>query len=338
MKKLTVLVCTLVGAGLVLAATASAFDGGGRKPSEAPLIAFGQHYAGQLNNHKADANFGGYNEVAFYRLPPVSTRDVVTVNWHALPFTRESRFPVCLILVQGIDDFNWGTIYDQAPDCSERGPTYSLPGSGTAATAITVQNTDSGSTYLEFISGAGYTEPSKLETFPYDFTVEAPRHFLGLSLSPLTRVPANGVIEGTVLDANGLPAPDGLVFGLTATWGRNGVASYTTATVGGHLAFQLALPESAIDERATIAVGRGADAGFQAAGARMGVNVKPPVAAPPSACELRTSRAHSLARQLHRLKRHASQASGRARRHLRHRAHGVGKQLAQAQKKAAAVC
>ena len=96
---------------LALCASAVAFEGGGRKPSEAPLITVGQHYTGELNNHENDANYGGSIEVAHWRLP-LSTRDVVVVDWHTVPFTDEpGRFPICMTLAQGIDDYNWGSVF-----------------------------------------------------------------------------------------------------------------------------------------------------------------------------------------------------------------------------------
>ena len=53
MRKVIALAATAV-AVLCLTSSASAFEGGGRKPSEAPLIVVGQHYNAQLNNHLAD--------------------------------------------------------------------------------------------------------------------------------------------------------------------------------------------------------------------------------------------------------------------------------------------
>lgn len=101
---------------LVLGTTvsASAFEGGGRKTSEAPLITVGQHYTGQLTNHKDDANFGGEYQVAIWRLPPLSTRDVIYINWHSVPSTfSPGSFPVCMTFAQGIDDYTWGTRFGE---------------------------------------------------------------------------------------------------------------------------------------------------------------------------------------------------------------------------------
>lgn len=328
---------------LVGVSHALAFEGGGRKPSEAPLIAFGQHYTGQLNNHKDDANYNGRAEVAIWRLPPVSTRDQVVVNWHVLPFTKSSGYPVCMTLVQGVDDFTWGTVFgNSAPhyyNCSESGPNYRVSGSGSAQTAITVQNTDTSSSYLEFFSDAETETPTLLETYPYDFTVEAPRHFLGLAVVPKAKVHANGAIRAAVTLANGLPAPDGISFGMTVTWGEDGVATYAASTVGGQLVFPLALPESAVHERAAFTIAHGTDSAFQATGGTIRAQVTPAKAtAAEIACLAAVRRAHVLARQHARLQRHAAHAGGIARRHLRHRAHRVGRALRSARAEVQTAC
>ena len=166
--------------------SAAAFEGGGKKPSEAPTVAVGQHYTGQLNNHQNDANYGSSAEVAFWRLPPVSTRDVVTVDWHSVPSTRyPGEFPVCMTLVQGIDDFSWGSVFEHRDYCDNDGPVYELSGSGTAHTQITIQETSTNSTYLEFYAYANQTESDRYETYPYDFTVQPVLHYLGLAFQPV---------------------------------------------------------------------------------------------------------------------------------------------------------
>lgn len=336
------LVVLVVGASLGLVSQASAFEGGGRKPSEAPLIVFGQHYTGQLNNHKDDANYNASQEVALWRLPPVSTHDQVVVNWHVLPRTRESGFPVCMVLAQGVDDFSWGSVFGsttQYRSCTESGPAYSVSGSGTAQTAITVQNTDAANSYLEFYSYAGIENPASQETYPYDFTVESPRHFLGLAITPKTKVHANGAIRAAVTLASGLPAPDGLPFGMNVTWGDDGVASYLASTVGGQIIFPLALPESAVYKNATFEIGHGADASFQAVNAKLRAQITPAKAtAAELACRQATQRTHALARQVKRLKRNARFARGASKRRLKHRARHLGKQWRGARSQAQAAC
>lgn len=340
MRRFVLAGVVLCVAALGVASSAAAFEGGGRKPSEAPLIGWGQHYTGQLNNHKDDANFNGEYEVAIWRLPPVSTRDQVVVNWHVLPFTKGSGFPVRMILVQGVDDFSWGTVFDQTTEyCDDDGPLYCVSGSGTAQTAITVQNTDSTSSYLEFYSYANYTNPTSFETFPYDFSVEPPRHFLGLAIKPKSKVHANGAIAGAVTSADGLPAPDGLPFSLTVTWPGNGIATYAATTVGGQVVFPLALPESAVGKSSTFTVAHGADASYQAVGGSIRAQVTPPVAsAAEIACARATQKAHTLARQVKRLKQNARYARGAAKRRLKHRARKAGRRWRTARAEAQAAC
>jgi hypothetical protein len=340
MRKLTVLcVLSAVVVMVVATGTASAFEGGGKMPSEAPLVSPGAHYTASLGNRRDEANYvGSYTsadaQVAIWKLGPVSTHDVITVNWHALPFAHHSGFPVRMKLAENVDDYSWGSTFGSAEK------SYELSGSGSARTEITVQNSST-SDYLEFFSQSYETESEHFETFPYDFSVEPPKHFLALTLTPVTSVATNGVIEGTVIDALGLPAPDGLVFGLTATWGKGGVANYTASTVGGHLTFGLALPASAVGERATIAIGRGADAGFQEAAARTSAKILAPVVPPPpppSACETVSAELLPLERHLHRLRSHAKRARGRAVRKLRHRAHAVGQEVGKLKHRKRVVC
>jgi hypothetical protein len=348
MRKLVVALLTVWVLALGVASQAVAFEGGGRKPSEAPLIAPGLHYTGQLNNHMSDANYesryGDHFDVALYRLPAVVARDQVTVNWHVLPFTHGSGFPVCMAVLQGVDDFSWGTVFGSvtasgSTSCGENGPNfYGVSGSGTGHTAITVQNTDPISTYLVFYSKAQESEVSDLETFPYDFGVEPVRHYLGLSFVPKSKVHANGAVAAAATLANGLPAPDGLPFNLTVTWGGSGVASYTATSVGGRVTFVLALPESAFHERGLFVVSHGADE-YQPVSTRTHLQITPPASsAAEIACVKATQRAHALARRVKRLKRNARFARGVTKRRLKHRARHVAKQWSAARAHAQLVC
>jgi hypothetical protein len=236
----------------------SAFEGGGRKPSEAPLITVGQHYSATLNNHRDDTNYGGYNEVALWHLPPLTTRDVVVVNWDAASFTGEpGRFPICVTFAQGVSDFNWGELWGDA-NCRR------LSGSGSARTEFVAQETNSSSSYLEFSSYAPREEPSNYETYPYNFTVEPILHYLSVATRPVKRVAAAGTINATANLATGLPAPDGLAFNLYVTWPGGGIASYAALSRGGVARFQLALPETAYGQNATFEVSHPADATYQA--------------------------------------------------------------------------
>ena len=337
MRKVIATVTTIAITALVVASSASAFEGGGRKPSQAPLITVGQHYTGQLNNHQDDANYGGYHEVALWHLPPLTTRDVVIVDWHGVPFTGDSgEFPIQLVLGQGIDDFNWGTVFQ---DALYNYDFYEPSGSGSARTEIVVQEPNSNSSYLEFYDYAGITNPSGYETFPYDFTVEPILHYLAVAAKPVKRVSATGVFRATANLASGLPAPDGLPFDLSVTWPNGGVASYTGSSSNGVVGFQLALPETAYGKNAKFVVSHPADGTYQAVTAPgLVAKVAKPKPPEPTICEKAQRRFHALARQYRRLIRNARHASGAARRRLRRRASGVGRRLRKARSQAASAC
>jgi hypothetical protein len=336
-------VCAVTAVAILVlgvSSPASAFEGGGRSPSEAPTIAIGQHYTGKLNNHEDDSNYGGYKEVAFWRLPPVSTRDVVTVDWHSVPYTEDpGHYPLCMTLAQGIDDFNWGSVFEKRDECDTDGPFYELSGSGTAHTQITVQETTTNSSYLEFYVPADETEPSDLETYPYDFTVQPILHYLGLAFQPVEKVAANGVVQATATLANGQPAPNGLTFGLTVTWREGGIAAFTGTSSGGVVSFQLNLPESAYGKGARFVAFHPADGNYQEVVApTQTVRISRPVAPPPSACELAQRRALVLSRQYRRLRHNARRARGFAKRRLSHRARRAKRRLGAARREVAALC
>ncbi len=340
--RFTIAAATIALVLLGVAASASAFEGGGHKPSEAPLITAGQHYTGQLNNHKSEANFGGYAEVAIWRLPPLATRDVIYVDWHSVPDTdNSSHFPVCMTFAQGIDDFNWGSVFDEATgfECEGRGPVYELSGSGTARSVITAQDTNANSSYLEFYTEATQTSPSYFETFPYDFTVSAPLHYLDAAIREVKRVSANGVIRATANLANGLPMPDGLSFNLAVSWPGGGSASYSAVSAAGGVAFRLALPETAYGERATFVVSHPADGTYQdVSTTRLRAKVTRPKASPPSPCVLAKRRVQVLQRQHRRLLRNANRAHGAQRSALRRRANRVKKKLRAARGQVDSAC
>jgi len=342
-RVIAVMVASLL-ALLTIVSGASAFEGGGRKPSEAPLVAIGTHYTGQLNNHQSDANYSGYKEVAIWRLPPLTTRDIITVDWHSVPFTRSGYggFPVCMIFAQGIDDYSWGSVFGSAPNyCDEHGPVYSLSGSGSAQTAITAQETNSTSSYLEFFSRAEEESPTSLETYPYDFTVEPIRHYLGVAIRAVKRVSATGTLTATATLASGSPVPDGLAFSLAVTWPGGGSAGYSATSAGGAVSFPLALPETAQGKDATFVVSHPADSQYGEAVSEklVALVAKPkPVPASQSACARANKHLRAVGRQYSRLRRHASQAHGLARRRLHRRIVRVKRQLRAARAQVGADC
>jgi hypothetical protein len=322
--------------------SASAFSGGGKSPSEAPLVAWGQHYEATLGNNHSEANFvpgsccSGSYEVAIYHLGPLSVHDLVAVNWHALPFAHGSGYPVRMFLVENPTDYTWGSIFGHEHSVNE------LSGSGTARNEITVQNSSS-EDYLFFYSRAEATGSQELETYPYDFSVEAPRHYLSLALGSVQKVASNGFLHATATLATGAAVPDGYPFTLTGTWSGGGVFTTSATSVAGQITFPLAMPETAFGKSVEFVASGAATAEYQAvSSAKVYAEVTKPPAPPappkpPNLCPKATNHAHTLARQYKRLLKHAERARGRARHKLLHRAHGVERQFvtARAEKKAA---
>lgn len=326
---------------LGISSSAPAFVGGGTSPSLAPTIEVGQPYTGLLNNHKNETNYGGFAEVAFWRLPPLSTRDVVSVDWHAAPFTKEpGNFPICLTLVQNVDDFNWGSVFEHRDYCGGEGSSvYDLPGSGTAHTEITVQEATTNSSYLEFFAYANVTESQNYETYPYDFTLGPILHYLDAALRPVESLTANGILQATANLSNGQPAPDGLTFNLTATWTGGGVATYSGLTSGGVVSFQLALPETAFGKSVTFRASHPADGTYQGVETpKLTVKIAKPPPPPPSPCALAEKRALVLSRQFTRLRSNARRARGPNKRRLSRRAKRVKRRLRATRGEVRALC
>lgn len=336
-RTMFVVVATVVFS-IALTASATAFEGGGRKPSEAPLITVGQHYTGQLNNHRDDANYNGGQEVALWHLPPLATRDVVVVDWHGAPYTkRTGEFPICMVLAQGIDDFNWGSVFEKARYSSSS--CHELSGSGSARTEIVVQEANSTSSYLEFAAFSNETNPSYYETFPYDFTVEPILHYLSVAMRPVKRVSANGIVYATANLASGLPAPDGLPFNLTVTWREGGIATFTGTSTGGVVGFQLALPETVFGKNADFTVSHPADGTYQGVSApKLRIKIAKPKPPGPTPCSLAEKRELALARQLKRLKRHTAHAHGITRTFLHRRVRQTKSKLRKARHSTASLC
>jgi hypothetical protein len=260
---------------------------------------------------------------------------VVTVNWDAAPITGEpGRFPVCVTFLQGVSDFNWGDLWEDA-SCMK------LSGSGSARTEFVAQETNSNSSYLAFSSYASResSETSRYETYPYNFSVEPILHYLAVATRPVKRVAATGIIRATANLATGLPAPDGLGFNLVVTWPDGGIATYTAPSSGGVVSFQLALPETAYGKNATFEVGHPADGTYQAVtAAKLQAKVAKPKAPPPSPCLLAEKRVLSLKRSYLRLKRHAAQARGARRGILHRRVRAAKRKLRSAQAAADTAC
>jgi hypothetical protein len=349
MKRLGLLMGVLVCVLAVGTGSASAFTGSaGKKPSEAPLVEWGSHYEATVGNNEGEANYlytsccTESSQVGIWHLGPLSVHDQVVVNWHELPFAHENGFPVRMVLVENVEDFNWGSTFN----AQVNNETYhSVSGSGTARTEITVQNSSSND-YLEFFSEADRTSSQEFETYPYDFSVEAPRHYLGLSLGSVSKVAANGYIHATATLATGAPVPDGSGFTLTGTWSGGGVFTVGATSVAGQITFPLAVPETAFGKDVEFVATSAATSEYQAAASsKIYAEVtKPPAPPAPPAppkpvnlCKPATNKAHAWARIYKRRMKNAERARGRARRRLLHDAHTAERKFisARAAKKAA---
>lgn len=342
MKRLGLLMGVLVCLLAIGVGSASAFTGGGRSPSEAPLIAWGSHYEASVGNNRAEANYapGGCcsdsNQVAFYRLGPLSVHDQIVVNWHALPFAHSGGYPVRMMFVENVDDYTWGSTF------ANNGGSYFGPsGSGAARSEITVQNS-SPNDYLMFYSTANETESQAFETDLYDFSVEAPRHYLGLSLGSVSKVAANGYLHATATLATGAPVPDGSGFTLTGTWSGGGAFTVGATSVAGQITFPLAMPETAFGKDVEFVATSAATSEYQAAAsskiyAEVTKPPAPPAPKPVNLCTPATNKAHAWARIYKRRMKNAERARGRARHRLLHNAHTAEREFiaARAAKKAA---
>lgn len=331
---------------------ASAFTGGGRAPSEAPMLAWGQHYEATLGNSKGEANYlytsccVYASQVAFWRLGSLSVHDQVVVNWHELPFAHSSSFPVRVLLLENVEDFNWGSVFHSAVD---RDSDRAVSGSGTARTEFTVQNS-SANDFLAFYSESEKTNSQEFETYLYDFGVEAPRHYLSLSLASVNQVASNGTLHATATLATGAPVPDGYPVTLTGSWSGGGVFTTTATTVAGQVTFQLSMPESSFGRSVEFVASGAATAEYQAVTsskvyAEIAKPPTPPAPAPapkpkkaPNLCLKATNKAHSLARQYKRQLKNAERLHGRHRRLLLHRAHATEREFLGARSAKQAAC
>ncbi|HEY2056265.1 MAG TPA: hypothetical protein VGH14_20230 [Solirubrobacterales bacterium] len=324
--------------------SASAFTGGGKSPSEAPLLEWGHHYEASLGNNKGEANYNPTSccsdsyQVAIYKLGPVSVHDQVVVNWHVPPAPGGGEgYPVGMVLVENVDDFTWGSTF------GERRNTYSVSGSGTARSEITISNS-SANDYLEFYSRANENSTQEFETYQYDFSVESPRHYIGLALGSVSKIASNGFLHATATLASGGPVPDGYPVTLTGTWSGGGVFTTAATSVVGQITFPLAMPETAFGKDVEFVASGAATAEYQAAtSSKLYAEITRPPAPPappkpPNLCPKATNHAHALARQYKRLLKHAERARGRARHKLLHRAHTVELQFVAARAEKKAVC
>jgi hypothetical protein len=295
---------------------ADAYAGGGASIASAPTVVFGQHTFGTTET-------GTYQcyPAEFWNLS-LGAGDQVTIDWASV--NRYYAYKA-YIYPAGTTDFSINNVSPlENFYLGENNHAEGVFATGTA-----------GSYPLIFVSGSCNTKTPG----PYDFTV-TDQHSLVATLKQYLHIKTTTVISASASLASGAPAPDGLVFTLTASWPGGGTASYNAASAGGALTFPLALPETAKGKKATIIVTRPADAQFLAAkSAQLEVPVgrgSPPVVASP--CALASRHARAVGRRYRRLKAHAAAARGANRRRLRNRAHRVARQLRAAHSQAATAC
>jgi hypothetical protein len=292
----------LAGLAALMPATALAASAG-LKPSEAPLVAVGQHYFGNTG-HAGNAGDGA--AVDLWLLPALLTGDAITVAWH-------SGSDPYLCLAQNVDDYNWAEEQNWCNASEE----YSVAGNGSARTVIDVKSTTSAA-YLEF-----WRNECGSCSNPYDFTIESIQHAIGVGLTPVTEIAPTSVLTGSANLSNGSPVPDGMAFTLSASWvtpvnKASHSRSYTVTSGGGAMAFPLNLPSSAEGKQVSLTITRPADPQYLAASSPAIEATVAKLAPPP--------------RKHHRRHRHCSHGfkkrrvrgkvrCERVRRHHRHRQH-----------------
>ena len=101
---------------------------------------------------------------------------------------------------------------------------------------------------------------------PYDF-IATVQHGLATALNPVTTILPTSVVTGGANLIDGGPIPEGLIFNLVAKWHQKGelfTATYSAATVGGTLSFQLALPPETAGKTVQLSITRPEDPGYLA--------------------------------------------------------------------------
>lgn len=242
MKKMLI---ALALATAVLPVTGAHAEGGGLKPSTAPLVQADENYSGSIRH---EGNYNRSYSVDFWRLP-LLRRDVVTMTW-----ANAGRGAVSTCLTQGVDDFNW-TEHDRRCTSSSD---FGITAGGQARVQWTANDT----TPASFIRFYGHSETSAKDAV-YDFTVESVQHAVGVSL-PSVVIPRSGTVRAKATLTNGQPVPDGTRFSLTVAW-PGGRSVFVAPSRSGALAFAVRLPASAKGKRANMIVRRAADQNYLAA-------------------------------------------------------------------------
>jgi hypothetical protein len=227
---------------LALLAPAHAFAAGGKSIATAPPVTYGQQEFGNTAEDQYLEESCGFEIAAWrsYWNLPVTAGDLLTIDWEGTRGTEIKLVPV------GTTDY---TLFQVDPVVSEE-----LPSSGRSQVQYTVPLSGVMPLYFRTCTYSWDTPG------PYNFIVTA-QHSLSIGLASQTNIQTNSVISGSARLASGAPVPDGMSFTLTAAW-PDGNASYTAASVGGGLSFQLALPESTEGQAVALTMSRAADSEY----------------------------------------------------------------------------
>jgi hypothetical protein len=273
-------IVTLLCASALVPTTAAA--AGGKSIASATPVAYGVQQFGNTADDqflKESCSFWADGWRSYWSLA-VTAGDLVTINWEGVPSTELKLMPI------GTTDFN---LFQTNPVLSE-----SLSSNGKNQAQYTVPQTGVMPLYFRLCG----EEPG-----PYDFLVTT-QHGLAVSFPPRENIRTTSLVYGGASLSNGAPAPDGMTFTLTATW-PSGSATYSAASVGGGLSFQLALPEEAEGQTAKLAISRPSDSQYlEAKSAEIKVKVARTKAAAPTPKPHRKKRHHHHRRHHHRHHHH----------------------------------
>lgn len=306
----------------VLALPASALGSGGASIASAPTVVYGEQLFGNTAIDDGGKTLSNCVDGESWWSMPVLAGDQIKVDY-------EGGLDEMQAWGVGTTDFN---IHD-APD-----PQQFRIGSKGKAEAI-VKASVAGIMPLRFFSVEGglceiFGGPDEYAPGPYDFTATV-QHALAAALTPIASIYTNSTLAGTASLADGTALPDGVIFSLVAKW-PTASAAYSAATVGGTLAFPLALPPETAGKTIRIVITRAEDTSYQAV---KSVPLKVKVANPPaSGCTRAKRHAHVLARQRKRLSQRARFARGTQRRRLQRRARRIGRELHSARRQAGRAC
>jgi hypothetical protein len=245
----------LLVTGLYLLALAlpqtSALAEGGKTIATAPTVVYGQQEFGSTAMGQEYPEKGcGLFGIATYRdqfwILSATAGDLLTISWGGVNKTELRLYPVGTTDYTVFSETNNPVAEQELNGNNKNQLQYSVPVSGVMPLEFAVCDYN-----------GEYEKPG-----PYSFTVTA-QHGLAVSMLPRPHIRTNSVIHGSAALVSGAPVPDGTVFTLTVAW-PHGSVIYPAASVGGSLAFTLALPEEAEGQSATLSLNRAADSQYLA--------------------------------------------------------------------------